>query len=94
MLMAVLAGVVENLSHLDCALPTAAALACRHVGYGVRPAHYDSVGQALLWALEQGLCATFTPPLLEAWASAYAASVSAMKAAAWPKPLATRTEAA
>lgn len=84
MLMATLAGVVDNLAHLDRVLPAAAALARRHVDYGARPAHYDSVGQALLWTLEQGLGADFTPPHREAWAAAYAALAGAMKAAAWP----------
>lgn len=93
MLMAALTGVVDNLGHLDRVLPTAAALARRHVDYGVRPAHYDSVGQALLWTLEQGLGAGFTPPVREAWTLAYDALAQAMKAAAWPAAAGTREAA-
>lgn len=93
MLMATLASVVDNLAHLDRVLPTAAALARRHVDYGVRPAHYDSVGQALLWTLEQGLGARFTPPVREAWTLAYDTLAQAMKAAAWPTAAGTREAA-
>ena len=32
----------------------------RHVKYGVQPAHYDVVGQALLATLESGLGAEWT----------------------------------
>lgn len=84
MLMATLASVVDNLAHLDRLLPTAAELARRHVDYGVQPAHYDRVGQALLWTLEQGLGERLTPPVRQAWALAYDALATAMKAAAWP----------
>eukprot|EP01036_Dinobryon_divergens_P060482 gene60482-80663_t len=49
MLMAMLDAVVTGLDRLGELLPTVQALARRHTGYGVRPAHYDSVGTALLW---------------------------------------------
>lgn len=83
MLMATLSAVVEHLDRLDAVMPTARALAVRHVGYGVRPEHYDAVGSALLWTLEQGLGAAFTPPLRAAWAAAYSALAGAMKQAAY-----------
>lgn len=84
MLMQTLDHVVASLGRLDEVLPVAAQLARRHVGYGVQPAHYEQVGTALLWALEQALGADFTPALRLAWATAYAALAGAMKAAAWP----------
>jgi hemoglobin-like flavoprotein len=84
MLMATLNHVVEHLDRPDLLLPTARALAQRHVAYGVRASHYEPVGTALLWTLEQGLGAAFTPALREAWAQAYAALAGAMKAAAYP----------
>lgn len=31
------------------------AMAQRHAGYGVRPAHYRLIGKALLWTLQTGL---------------------------------------
>ena len=39
----------------------------RHAGYGVREAHYDSVGSALLLTLQQGLGDAFTPQTRVAW---------------------------
>jgi len=70
-LMATLAVVVNNLNNLGAVLPAASALAKRHVTYGVKPAHYTPVGEALLWTLQQGLGASWTPELAAAWAAAY-----------------------
>ena len=82
MLMKTLDSVVAHLGRLDDVLPAAAQLARRHVAYGVQDAHYDSVGTALLWTLEQALGSAFTPALRSAWAAAYTALATAMKAAA------------
>jgi hemoglobin-like flavoprotein len=65
--MATLAVVVNGLSNLDATLPAASALAKRHVAYGVKPAHYAPVGEALLWTLERGLGANWTEELAAAW---------------------------
>jgi hemoglobin-like flavoprotein len=70
-LMATLAVVVNGLTNLETILPAASALAKRHVGYGVKPIHYPIVGEALLWTLERGLGADWTPELAEAWTDAY-----------------------
>jgi len=70
-LMATLAVVVNGLQNLETILPAASALAKRHVSYGVKPIHYPIVGEALLWTLERGLGADWTPELAEAWADAY-----------------------
>lgn len=70
-LMATLAVVINGLSDLPAIRPAASALAKKHVGYGVQPAHYETVGQALLWTLEQGLGSAWTPPLSAAWTAAY-----------------------
>jgi hemoglobin-like flavoprotein len=70
-LMATLAFVVNGLSRLDVIRPAASALAKRHVGYGVRPDHYRTVGVALLWTLERGLGPQWTPELAAAWTAAY-----------------------
>jgi hemoglobin-like flavoprotein len=84
MLMSTLDMVVRSLHRLGDMLPAAQQLARRHVGYGVQPRHYDSVGTALVWTLEQALGAAFTPPLREAWLAAYGALAGVMKAAAYP----------
>jgi nitric oxide dioxygenase len=70
-LMATLAVVVGGLTQLETILPAASALAKKHVNYGVKAAHYTPVGAALLWTLEKGLGAAWTPPTAEAWTAAY-----------------------
>jgi nitric oxide dioxygenase len=70
-LMTALAMIVNNLRDLPPVLPAASALAKKHVGYGVRPEHYASVGAALLWTLEKGLGADWSKPVSDAWFEAY-----------------------
>jgi hemoglobin-like flavoprotein len=70
-LMATLAVVVNGLGNLDSVLPAASALAKRHVSYGAKPEHYPVVGGALLWTLEKGLGAAWTPAVADAWTAAY-----------------------
>lgn len=70
-LMATLAVVVNGLDKLPTILPAASALAKRHVGYGVKAAHYEPVGTALLWTLERRLGEQWTPELATAWSAAY-----------------------
>lgn len=71
-LMVTLAYVVTGLDKLDAILPAASALAKKHIDYGVKPRHYAPVGAALLWTLEKGLGAAWTPVLATAWTDAYA----------------------
>jgi hemoglobin-like flavoprotein len=47
------------------------SLGRRHVAYGVTEAQFATVGAALLWTLEQGLGAAFTPEVADAWAAVY-----------------------
>jgi nitric oxide dioxygenase len=70
-LMATLAAVVGGLGDIETVLPAASALAKRHVDYGVKPEHYNSVGAALLWTLERGLGEHWTGDLAAAWSDAY-----------------------
>lgn len=82
-LMATLNVVVESLDKLDEVVPVAQALAVRHVAWGVKPEHYDTVGAALLWTLEQGLGDGFTADVKQAWTRAYTTLAGAMKSAAY-----------
>src|ERR1700743_3140097 len=50
-LAAMLNTVVNGLTQLDAIVPAAQALARRHVGYGVKPKDYETVGGALIWHL-------------------------------------------
>src|SRR6266516_2586192 len=63
-------------------VPAVQALGRRHAGYGVRAEHYESVGVALLWTLEQGLGEAFSEEAREAWATAYGTLASVMIGAA------------
>jgi nitric oxide dioxygenase len=85
-LMATLRVVVEGLERLDQLVPAVRALGQRHAAYGVREAHYATVGSALLWTLEQGLGPAFTPSLQAAWSEAYAVLAGTMIAAAQAQP--------
>jgi hemoglobin-like flavoprotein len=71
-LMAALGGAVASLGQLAPVLPAVRALGRRHAAYGVQPEHYATVGEALIWALEQGLGTDFTPATRRAWIDAYA----------------------
>jgi len=77
-LMAAMAQVVGGLKHWERVEPTVRELGRRHVDYGVKPDHYDTVGAALLWTLEQGLGDAFTPEVKQAWAAAYQAIATTM----------------
>ena len=63
-------------------VPTIADLGRRHTAYGVTDAHYDSVGAALLWTLEQGLGNAWTADVKAAWAAAYTLLAGVMRDAA------------
>ncbi|CAI8038662.1 Neuroglobin [Geodia barretti] len=71
LLMKMVATAVDHLSDLDTLVPVVQRLGARHKVYGVEPSHYDTVGQALLWTLEQGLGEHFTPDVASAWANTY-----------------------
>jgi hemoglobin-like flavoprotein len=72
-LMATLTFVVNRLDNLESILPAASALAKRHVGYGVKAEHYELVGEALIWTLQQGLGSQWSSALAAAWSATYAA---------------------
>ena len=74
--------VVQGLDHVEALVPTLADLGRRHARYGVTNAHYDSVGAALLWTLEQGLGAAWTPQVRAAWHDAYSLLAGVMCAGA------------
>ncbi len=81
-LMAMIGTAVGGLSKLDVIVPAVQDLGRRHVGYGVKDQHYDTVGAALLWTLEQGLGEAFTPDVRNAWTTVYGVLSSTMKDAA------------
>jgi hemoglobin-like flavoprotein len=70
-LMDMLRMAVKGLDRPEALLPALAALGRRHAGYGVNKRDYETVGEALLWTLEQGLGPGFTPEIKEAWTTLY-----------------------
>jgi hemoglobin-like flavoprotein len=82
LLMQMLGAAVKGLDNLEQLLPVMEQLGQRHVGYGVQDSHYDTVGSALLWTLDQGLGEGFTPAVRDAWAEAYGVLSGVMKEAA------------
>ena len=85
-LMSTLAAVVSGLSNLESILPAASALATRHVAYGAKAEHYPVVGGALLWTLEKGLGADWTPQVAAAWTAAYTTLSNFMITEAYGRP--------
>ena len=67
-------------------VPVLEKLGQGHAGYGVRDEHYDTVGAAFLWTLEQGLGAAFTPAVKAAWVEVYGVVATTMKRAAAAAP--------
>jgi len=81
-LMSTLGVAVGSLDNLDALIPVLQNLGRGHVAYGVQDAHYDTVGTALLWTLEQGLGDGFTPDVKAAWSEVYTIVATVMKEAA------------
>lgn len=81
-LMDTLALGIGMLRDMPTLVSTLEALAQRHNAYGVRDAHYDAVGEALLWTLEQELGQAFTPEARVAWTALYGAMAQIMRKAA------------
>ncbi len=88
-LMATLGVVVEGLDDLASIVPTAEALAFRHLDYGVEAEHYESVGDALIFTLQKGLGPSFNAEVKRAWVAAYKVLSDVMIAAAHKSPAAS-----
>ncbi|MBT6048019.1 hemin receptor [candidate division WWE3 bacterium] len=81
MLMQMLDYAVTGLDRLDTIILAIQNLGIRHVGYGVKDEYYETVGEALLWTLEQSLGKDFTQDVKDAWTEAYKLLSDIMKSA-------------
>jgi len=81
-LMNTLQYTVYALDDLETIIPALQSLGRNHVDYGVQDAHYATVGDALIWALMQGLGDEFTDEVHAAWVEVYQLLSSVMRAAA------------
>ncbi len=84
-LMQMIGVAVANLKNLGEVVPAVEALGERHVDYEVKESHYDTVGEALLWTLGQGLGDDFTAEAKEAWTVTYTTLAGVMIEAARKK---------
>ena len=83
-----LTAAVKGLDRPEQLIPVVRELGRRHATYGVVEAHYDTVGAALLWTLEQQFGSAFTPEVKDAWTDVYSLLATTMKEAARAEALA------
>lgn len=81
-LIAILNTAVNALTKLETIVPAVQAMGKRHVDYGVKDEHYDTVGEALIWTLGVGLKDDFTDETKDAWLAVYTLVATTMKEAA------------
>jgi len=86
-LMSMIGTAVGGLNDLEKLAPSVKMLGLRHTDYGVVDKHYDTVGKALLWTLEQGLGAEFTPEVKESWTAIYTLLAEIMMEGAQATPV-------
>jgi nitric oxide dioxygenase len=82
-LMDTLSFLVAKLRDLQSYAGMLEGLAQRHVAYGATRAHYDSVGAALIFMLEQRLGPAFTPGVKVAWTALFGEVAAVMQRAAY-----------
>lgn len=85
-LMQTITVAVNNLHQVETIVDTVKELGAKHVGYGVKNEHYDSVGSALLYTLEAGLGDDWNDELKEAWTATYTLVADTMKEGAASVP--------
>jgi len=81
-LMATIGVAVSALNNLEKIIPTVQELGRKHVDYGVKDEDYQTVADALLWTLGQGLGSGYTEEVEEAWSETYVLLADVMLSAA------------
>lgn len=66
MVMRTVGQAVAGLKDVRSLIPVLQGLGAAHAKYGVQPAHFAVIGEALLWTLEHGLGALWTPEVCDA----------------------------
>jgi hemoglobin-like flavoprotein len=82
--MGMIVWAVQQLNQPDVLTKRLRELGSRHDGYGVKPEHYDLVGECLLGALDKHLGAAFDDELRLAWAEVYVFMANTMQERAAP----------
>lgn len=70
--------VITQLERLDDLKKDISNMGARHQFYGVKPSHYDLVGNALIWTLQNALGEQWNEGLCQAWVKCYTTLASAM----------------
>ncbi|NQY87710.1 MAG: PAS domain-containing protein [Colwellia sp.] len=70
-LMTMLGAAVKLLNNKNKLIPVMQKLGIKHLEYGTKIQHYDTVGAALLKTLATGLGQDFTAPVKKAWTATY-----------------------
>jgi hemoglobin-like flavoprotein len=86
-LMQLIGTAVLHLDEPDVLMPVLDELGRRHAGFGVRDAHYDTAGAALLRTLHQALGVAYNAEVEEAWVDVYGVIAARMKSAAALAPV-------
>jgi hemoglobin-like flavoprotein len=63
--------IITSLDRLEELKSDIAGLAERHRRYGALPVHYERVGAALLWTIDNALGRDYTPEMEVAWEACY-----------------------
>ncbi|MBD2705864.1 hemoglobin [Spirosoma sp. BT702] len=69
--VAMLSFIVSHIDQPDAIHSELVDLVKRHETYGVKPGHYQPVGEAMLWTLEQGLGNSWNQEVEAAWKACY-----------------------
>ena len=78
-LMTMLGSAVRGLANPQALVPVLRGLGRRHVSYGVKEEHYDTVGKAFIDTLAHAFGDDFDHETREAWTAAYALMSALMK---------------
>ena len=78
-LMQALSYTIQTLENPEALTPVLEALGRRHVTYGARDCHYDTVIEALMRTLPEFLGSDFTAPTADAWRAALTHVAATMK---------------
>lgn len=70
-LVEMLHSIVLNLENLDGLTTEIEKMADSHQGYGAKPKHYKSVGEALIWTLANALGKDWNEEVQHAWIACY-----------------------
>jgi len=70
-LIAMISFAVHKLNTISEIVADVKSLGVRHKNYNVKPEHYSTVAEALLWTLEKGLGSQWTDETKTAWITVY-----------------------